>query len=264
MFFFCQSLNSLDLSNFDTTKVNNMFEMFSYCESLISLDLSNFNTSDVTIMGSMFSNCKNLISLNLSSFDLSFVTGIDSMFNGCSSLISLDLSSFNTSNVTSMKDLFSRCSKLEYINLKIAKINLNISKDPLFNANNYNLTICSENEDWNYFFYEYKDVNCINYETNITENRYRCYMNHSIIYNNYFCDICSQDSPINYIYSYNNNSNINCYSYYPLDDNGQNFNSCYISCNKCDINGNESMHNCIECQDSYIYEINIIPNPQSP
>ena len=209
-------------------------------------------------MGSIFSKCKNLISLNLSSFDLSLVTGIDSMFNGCSSLISLDLSSFNTSNVTSMKDLFSRCSKLEYLNLKIAKINLNISKDPLFNANNYNLTICSENEDWKYFFYEYKNVNCINYETNITENRYRCYMNHTIIYNNYFCDICSHDSPINYIYSYNNNSNINCYSYYPLDDNGHNFNSCYISCNKCDINGNESMHNCIECQDSYIYEINII------
>ena len=44
----CSSLNSIGISNFDTSKVNNMESMFFGCKSLNSLDLSNFNTSNVT------------------------------------------------------------------------------------------------------------------------------------------------------------------------------------------------------------------------
>ncbi len=66
MFFYCESLTSLDLSSFDTSKVENMGWMFSYCESLTALDLSNFDTSKVTDMNEMFRLCESLTSLDLS------------------------------------------------------------------------------------------------------------------------------------------------------------------------------------------------------
>ena len=47
MFYDCESLISLDLSNFNTKNVTNMNFMFSNCSLLISLDLSNFNTQKV-------------------------------------------------------------------------------------------------------------------------------------------------------------------------------------------------------------------------
>jgi surface protein len=45
MFYYCSSLTSLNLSNFNTDNVKDMSFMFSNCSSLIELNLSNFNTS---------------------------------------------------------------------------------------------------------------------------------------------------------------------------------------------------------------------------
>ena len=38
-----KSLSSIDLANFNTSKVRTMRSMFSYCESLVSIDLSNLS-----------------------------------------------------------------------------------------------------------------------------------------------------------------------------------------------------------------------------
>ena len=49
--------------DFDTSNVTNMYGMFSYCSELQSLDLSNFDTSKVTgisYMIDMFYDCKSL------------------------------------------------------------------------------------------------------------------------------------------------------------------------------------------------------------
>ena len=54
MFYGCNSLSSIDLSNFNTQNVTNMEYMFSRCNSLSSIDLSNFNTQ-YTNMEYMFS-----------------------------------------------------------------------------------------------------------------------------------------------------------------------------------------------------------------
>ncbi|HFK2761864.1 TPA: BspA family leucine-rich repeat surface protein, partial [Enterococcus faecalis] len=112
MFYSCSSLTSLDVSNFNTSNVTNMDSMFYSCSSLTSLDVSNFNTSNVTIMFGMFSFCSSLTSLDVSNFNTSNVTNMDSMFYSCSSLTSLDVSNFNTSNVTNMEVMFSSCSSL--------------------------------------------------------------------------------------------------------------------------------------------------------
>ena len=112
MFRSCQALTSLDLSNFDTSKVINMESMFSDCYALTSLDLSNFNTSNVTNMESMFRYCYTLTSLDLSNFNTSNVTTMSSMFRNCNALTSLDLSNFNTSNVANMSSMFRYCNAL--------------------------------------------------------------------------------------------------------------------------------------------------------
>jgi len=54
MFYECDKLLSIDLSNFNTNNVTNMIRMFSYCSSLTCLNLSNFNTNNVNNMSYMF------------------------------------------------------------------------------------------------------------------------------------------------------------------------------------------------------------------
>ena len=98
MFYSCDSIIKLDLSNFNTKNVTDMSFMFSYCKNLKSLDLTNFNTENVTNMESMFYLCKSLTSLNLSSFNFGKVDNMENMFAYCSSLKKLvvpDLNSFN-------------------------------------------------------------------------------------------------------------------------------------------------------------------------
>ena len=56
MFYNCRDLILLDLSNFDTTKVDSMLATFDNCSNLVLLNVSNFNTSKVDRMGSMLSN----------------------------------------------------------------------------------------------------------------------------------------------------------------------------------------------------------------
>jgi len=54
MFDSCKSLKSLDLSSFNTSKVENMEGMFYLCENLTSLDISSFDTSQTTAMTGFF------------------------------------------------------------------------------------------------------------------------------------------------------------------------------------------------------------------
>ena len=99
MFYICDKITEIDLSNFDTTLVTEMNCMFQRCSSLTSLILFNINTSQVTNMEYMFEGCSSLTSLDLSFFDTSRVTNMESMFYTCSSLVSLNLSNFNTLQV---------------------------------------------------------------------------------------------------------------------------------------------------------------------
>ena len=106
MFSGMNSLTSLDLSNFDTSKVMDMSSMFASSSNIASLDLSNFDTSKVTNMSGMFSTMFRLSSLNVSNFDTSKVTNMNSMFAYLYSLTSLNLSNFDTSKVMDMRSMF--------------------------------------------------------------------------------------------------------------------------------------------------------------
>ena len=98
----------------DTTKVTDMKYMFFACESLTELDLTNFNTENVTDMASMFSFCSSLEKLKFGeNFNTTNVTNMFYMFYRCSSLVNLELGdNFNTTKVKNKKLMFFECNNL--------------------------------------------------------------------------------------------------------------------------------------------------------
>ena len=94
-----------------------MSKMFYGCQSLTSLDLSNFWTSSSMTMEEMFYECSSLTSLDLSNFATNFLYNVNKMFKGCSNLEYLDISNFYgpNININSIVGIFSGCNKLEYI-----------------------------------------------------------------------------------------------------------------------------------------------------
>ena len=117
MFFNTSSLTSLNLSNFDTSQVMNMDSIFRRMTNLTTIDLSNFDTSKVTDMSSMFSDMHNLTTLNLSNFNTSKVMYMNRMFTDMHNLTNLNISNFDTSQVTNMRDMFSNIRNLITLNL---------------------------------------------------------------------------------------------------------------------------------------------------
>lgn len=144
MFSSCASLETLDLSSFNTEKVKYMYAMFDGaknlrsiklpkgfigssvtdlnatfkgCESLTELDLSGSNSENVKDMKAMFYGCRALSKLDLTDFKTEQVSTMENMFCNCSTLETLDVSSFNTENVTTMLGMFNNCSSLRSLNL---------------------------------------------------------------------------------------------------------------------------------------------------
>ena len=258
MFYGCKSLSSLNLSFFDTSSVTTMNSMFMACIELNSLDLTNFDTPQVEDINSMFFGCKSLISLDLSNFNTSRLTKMSKTFNGCSELIYLDLSSFNTLKVRNMDCIFLNCEKLHYINLKYAKFDF-----PEECSKNFpKLTVCGEDENWKNIFNlsQEKYINCINNIPSLiiydNRNKIKCFKNDinidipcKICGNNYFKVGNTVDNNYTYCYEYKEG----CY----FDIEELIYKSCYFSCKKCNINGNETEHNFIECKEDYIIEYNL-------
>lgn len=116
-FYKMNSLQSLNLNSFNTNKTTDMTGMFAYVNSLKKLDLTNFNTSKVTNMSVMFHSMSNLDELKISSFNTENVTNMNGMFYGASKLASLELSNFDTSNVTDMGRMFSGMSSIQQLDL---------------------------------------------------------------------------------------------------------------------------------------------------
>ena len=91
--------------------------LFYKCNNLININVTNFNTQNVTNMKSMFDGCSSLKNLDLSNFNTLNVTNMSCMFNGCTSLKNINLSKFNTQNVTDMIAMFYGCSSMKKKNV---------------------------------------------------------------------------------------------------------------------------------------------------
>ena len=88
-------LESIDVSHFNTANVTTMDGMFYGCANLKSIDVSGFNTNKMndpdTGIISMFTSCTSLTSLDLSSFTFYTVANTASMLSNCTSLQKLTI-----------------------------------------------------------------------------------------------------------------------------------------------------------------------------
>ena len=121
LFYKCESLISLDLSNFNSKNIVNMRSMFFGCNSLSNINLSNLNTQNVNDMSNMFFGCKSLTNIDILNLDTQNVVNMRFMFNGCESLKSINLSNLNTENANDMSLMFFGCKSLTNANLSNLK-----------------------------------------------------------------------------------------------------------------------------------------------
>ena len=106
---------SIDLKDFDSSKITKMDYLFGGCEQLKKIEgLNNLDTSNV--VNAMFGFCNKLENIyGLENFDTRNITKMERIFNSCNSLKYLDLSNFDMTNVTSLEYLFKECFKLKQI-----------------------------------------------------------------------------------------------------------------------------------------------------
>ena len=119
MFRNCDNIESVDLSSFDSSDVNNMNYMFGKCHYLEEVNLNNLVTDKVTDMSYMFNKCRLLKKLNFpESFNTKNVEKMNFMFNECQDLSEIKFSSsFVTNNVTTMRSMFKGCFNLKNLDL---------------------------------------------------------------------------------------------------------------------------------------------------
>jgi len=86
LFYNCNLLTNIDLSNFKTNEIINMESMFDGCSSLQYINLTNINTYNTITMFGMFNNCESLENLDLSFFNTEKVSNMGYMFHNCKSL----------------------------------------------------------------------------------------------------------------------------------------------------------------------------------
>ena len=117
-FLYCNSLEEVDVSEWDTSRCVGMASVFAGCKKLKKIDVSKWNTSNAVHMESMFKTCENLKKIDVSKWDVSKVETFTYMFAFCSSLTELDLSGWITSNaLEEMSFAFGDCTNLTTLNL---------------------------------------------------------------------------------------------------------------------------------------------------
>ena len=90
---------------FNFAGIKNMNRMFYNCQSLKNIDLSNINTKNVDMMNYMFYQCIELDSIDLSEVEGENVNDISNMFENCVSVNNIDISNFTNSNIR-INDIF--------------------------------------------------------------------------------------------------------------------------------------------------------------
>ena len=234
--------------------------MFSHCEKIKSIDLSSFNTSKVEIMHDLFAYCYSLVSVNVSSFDTSKVTNMQGLFYGCISLKYIDLSNFDTSSLKNLNFAFEYCKSLIYLNLRNFKIidTNDISKIDTFIQISSNVKYCIEDSLTKNLLIEDQNSNCsdICFQENIKISNEDNICIESCDENQFeYNKICYADCPNNTFRLFKNK--YICLNQVPenyyLDENDNLYKECFNLCKKCNKPGNETYNNCDECMDGYIF-----------
>ena len=111
------ALTSVDTSNLDFSRTENMDRMFFNCKKLANLDTSDWDLSNAEIISGMFYSCRSLQTLDVSKWDVSNVTNMYCTFGGCEKVAALDVSKWDVSNVTNMGYTFWHAYALEELDV---------------------------------------------------------------------------------------------------------------------------------------------------
>ena len=108
MFNCCSALTEIKGSNkLDLGSVKDASCMFQVCSSLPSLDATNWDLGNCTTMSRMFHSCESLVTVEGSeTWNTGNVTDMYAAFYNNPRLVDLDVSTWNTSNVTTMEQMF--------------------------------------------------------------------------------------------------------------------------------------------------------------
>lgn len=140
----CKNLKSVDMKDFDTSRLEYIHNMFRDCYSLETLDVSKWNTENIVnykyaflgchmlkeldisgwkaaekidSMSGAFGSCSSLQELDFSNFTPSVATDISNMMEGCTSLKSVDLSGFANTKINECYQMFNDCPSLKYLDM---------------------------------------------------------------------------------------------------------------------------------------------------
>ena len=284
-FYRCSNITYVDLSHFDSSNIESTAALFNGCLSLIYINFTNFNTSNCQDIHYMFKNCTSLISLDLSNFDTKRVSYINGIFYGCNNLQYINLKNFEFQGNITGDEIFGipknviACiyqEKASYLYQLIESLdcsNIYCEDDWYLHQKKINeeATECFDKCDKKYEFNSICYDKCpygIFYDEKNSVEKCKCeddkcsaclnlekVNNLCISCNNSFYPI--ENDPIN-IGPY-----INCYKNpvgYYLDKSEENnyiYKLCYEKCKTCEIKGDDTNNNCIECSTDYPFGIQI-------
>ena len=117
LFYQMYALKTVDTSNFDVSRTENMYRMFSYCTALEEMDVSHFDVSKAVNMEHAFSHLEVLEELDVSNWRPSSAQTFRYMFGMNYKLTELDVSNWDTSNVENTDHMFRKCTSLTEVNL---------------------------------------------------------------------------------------------------------------------------------------------------
>ena len=129
--FFNTSIETIDLSNFDTSKVTSMEYMFKDCSNLNYFNLKNNNLSNLKSMKGIFINCINLDNITFENIDFNELTSLNEMFNN-SLINNIELINLNFKKLTSLEKAFSNINSLKTIQLTNITASELISMEEMF------------------------------------------------------------------------------------------------------------------------------------
>lgn len=132
LFYECNALTQLDLSNWDTGNIQYMIATFDGCNNLTELNCSTWNTGKVYNMQLAFLNCNSLVTIPVRDWDTRSVMYMDKTFAYCTSLTNLDVSKWNTTKVVELSNTFYRCSSLKTLDVSKWKTSNVLRANSLF------------------------------------------------------------------------------------------------------------------------------------
>ena len=109
------TVKKLDLSSWETQKLEKTDRMFYNDSSAQSINISNWDAKNIKSCSEMFFYCTSLIELKIDWKNINKIINADSMFAYCTKIEELDLSCFNGINIINADKMFAYCSSLKDI-----------------------------------------------------------------------------------------------------------------------------------------------------